>query len=117
LYWEDVDFGYRLRRNGWRLAVAGKAVVLHKENGSTAGKAELRDRYSTASCLRFLRQWAPVPSVSMGLFLASRFGKRAITGQLRRMSGVYLGARDYYSRPAESRRDVATENVDETKRI
>jgi GT2 family glycosyltransferase len=98
LYWEDVDFGFRLRHAGWKLAVASKAMVLHRSNASTAGNALVRDRYSTASCLRFLRTWSPVPNVAKAFFLANRLAKRLATGQLGRLRGVYRGMLDYRGR-------------------
>ncbi len=31
LYWEDADYCFRIRRAGWRLAVAGNSTVWHEE--------------------------------------------------------------------------------------
>jgi GT2 family glycosyltransferase len=94
LYWEDADFGFRLRSKGWRLAVAPDSVVLHKENASTAGNAALRDRYSRASCLRFLKLWSPVPSLASIIFLGNRLAKRVLRGQFDRVGAVIDGIRD-----------------------
>lgn len=94
LYWEDADFGFRLRHEGWKLAVASDAVVLHKENGSTAGNSPVRDRHSTASCLRFLHAWSPTPSLASAIFLFNRLARRVLLGQFRRVGAVLKGIRD-----------------------
>lgn len=36
-YWEDVDWGVRCRRGGWRLAVDPAAVVRHRMGGTLGG--------------------------------------------------------------------------------
>jgi hypothetical protein len=106
LYWEDADFSFRLRHNGWKLAVAGDAVVLHKENASTVGQSPLRDRYSTASCLRFLRRWSPHPQVASAVFLMNRLSKRVTTGQFSRLAGVMRGLRDARTLPLGGRTEA-----------
>lgn len=95
LYWEDVEFSCRLRSQGWRLGVAPSAVVRHKENASTAGNSALRDRYYTASGIRFLRAYSPVPCLSVLAFLCKRLAKRLFTGQRRRLASVIRGMQDY----------------------
>jgi GT2 family glycosyltransferase len=83
LYWEDIEFGFRLRRNGWRLAVASDSRVIHKENGSTEGNRSILTRYSTVSAMRFLIDYSPLSGVSAMLFLTMRVTRRIFTGHVK----------------------------------
>ena len=58
LYWEDADFGLRARRAGWRLAVAGDAVVYHKEGGTASGGERLPSLLAETEHLRSLVRFA-----------------------------------------------------------
>lgn len=95
LYWEDVDFGFRLRQRGWKLAVAPGSIVQHKGGASSSGNHSAVDRYFTTSGLRFLAAHSSVPWLSPALFVASRLAKRTLHGQPRRASAVVAGLRDY----------------------
>ncbi len=95
LYYEDVEFSCRLRRHGWNLAVAPAARIYHKENASTASNSITRDRYSTASGIRFLRAHSPVPWLAVTVFLSNRMGKRLLTCRLGRLLGVVRGIGDH----------------------
>lgn len=97
LYWEDIEFSFRLRKHGWKLGVAPLAHVYHRESASTSDNLPLRDRYSTASALRFLCAYSPVPQLSATIFLFNRLGKRLLTGRLRRLLSVGRGVRYYLS--------------------
>jgi GT2 family glycosyltransferase len=107
LYWEDVDFGLRLRRAGWKLGVAPKAIVPHRGNASTADSPHIRDRYFTASGLRFLDQWSPYSPLAKVLFLSSRVMNRLIRGDMKGLAGVLNGAKDH--RAGRSLNDRFTE--------
>lgn len=95
LYWEDVEFCFRMRRHGWSLAVAPKAMVLHKVNASTAKNPSVVERYFTTSALRFLAEYSPLPPVSVVCFLALRMLNRALRGRASRIVEVCKGIEDY----------------------
>jgi hypothetical protein len=95
LYWEDTEFCLRLRKKGWRLAVAPDSRVLHRVSGSTGGNRIALDRYHTASGLRILQLHSPAPRLASFLFLAIRFGRRALRFQFARCWSVWLGILDY----------------------
>lgn len=95
LYWEDAEFGFRLRKNGWRLAVAGDSRVVHKENGSTGGNGVLLTRYSTASAMRFLSDYSPLSRLSALLFFVGRLAQRLLTGRLGEMIPVIQAGHVY----------------------
>jgi GT2 family glycosyltransferase len=95
LYWEDVDLAFRLRARGWRLGVAANSSVLHKENASTGGDRNVVARHSTASGLRFLSKYSPLPWLSIPLFICMRAARRLSSGQIRDIGSVTAGLRDY----------------------
>jgi GT2 family glycosyltransferase len=98
LYWEDTEFGFRVRRNGWKLAVCRESIVLHKEGGSTVRNYPLLDRYYTCAGLRFLAQYAPAPALSAVLFAGMRLSRRLLRGEWARMRAVLRGIGDYLGR-------------------
>jgi GT2 family glycosyltransferase len=63
LYWEDVDLCFRLRRHGWRLAVAEHGSVRHRENGSLSRADPVRHFHFTVSTKRFFRKYSQLPAV------------------------------------------------------
>jgi GT2 family glycosyltransferase len=104
LYWEDVDLAFRLRARGWQLGVAADSSVLHKENASTGGNRNVVARHSTASGIRFLSKYSPLPWLSIPLFICMRAVRRLSIGQVRDIGSVTAGVRDYL-RSDRRRRD------------
>jgi GT2 family glycosyltransferase len=98
LYWEDAEFGFRVRRGGWKLAVCRESIVLHKEGGSTVRNYALLDRYYTCAGLRFLSLHAPMPTLSAVLFAGMRLLRRLLRGEWTRMRAVMRGIGDYRRR-------------------
>jgi GT2 family glycosyltransferase len=98
LYYEDADLCFRLRKNGWNLGVARDAIVLHKVNASTGKKSSPTDRHFTASAIRFLSQYSPVPLLAAFLFLFRRVLHRTLAGRLEAIRNVWLGVQDYRNR-------------------
>ena len=104
LYLEETELCLRLRKKGWRLAAAPNSRIWHKVNGSTGGNPYKLDRLTTASKLRILKLHAPVPALTMLVYLLLRFGKRLIRFQFSRMAPVFAGIRDYLAmRPIKQR--------------
>lgn len=95
MYWEDTDLGFRLRKAGWRLAVAPDSKIWHKQSASLGLGNPLLDEYATRSCVRFLRRHAPMASVSIVLMLVRMVVKRILVGRPDRLKAVvraYLSA-------------------------
>lgn len=95
MYWEDVDLCTRLRRAGWRLAVAGRAVVYHRASGTAGAGSDAQTRMMNASAVRYCRKHTPLrgwPAIVTGIGL--RVGKRVLTGRWRSAVMVLRGARD-----------------------
>jgi len=78
MYWEDTDLCFRIRRAGWRLAVAEKAILLHKENASSGAKSTRFDYYVTLNGIRFLRKFAPCPPFAIFMMIFARAFRRFI---------------------------------------
>ncbi|WP_428384690.1 glycosyltransferase family 2 protein [Nevskia ramosa] len=56
MYWEDVDLGFRIRQNNWKICVAEKSILLHKESASLGRKSPLLTRYLNQSAIIFFRK-------------------------------------------------------------
>jgi GT2 family glycosyltransferase len=93
MYWEDADYGFRLRRSGWRLAVAADSKVWHKEQGSVGKKSVLMDAYFNRSAVRFFRKHASLPLVPVGFSLTQRFARWVLMGDLARVGAVWTAVR------------------------
>lgn len=53
MYWEDADLCFRLIRNGWKIKVAERSKVLHKESASLKDNNQLLIRYFNQSAIMF----------------------------------------------------------------
>jgi GT2 family glycosyltransferase len=56
MYWEDTDLCFRLRKDGWKLAVAENAKISHKMCGSTGRGSPLMHEHKLNSYVRFFRK-------------------------------------------------------------
>lgn len=92
MYWEDADCCFRLRRAGWRLAVAGQSKVWHKGSASVGWGSAKMDTYFNASAARFFQKHSRMPGVPLWTGVALRLAKRAIVGDWDRVRAVWVGA-------------------------
>ena len=81
MYWEDADLGFRLRKGGYRTAVAPGARVLHEEHGSGSNAGGLAFMFHESE-VRFLRKHAPVPLVPILVSAVLRMARRLSKGEL-----------------------------------
>jgi GT2 family glycosyltransferase len=58
LYWEDVDWCFRARQLGYRLAYAPSAIVWHKVNASTSKIAGKKTYYWARGLIYFIKRFA-----------------------------------------------------------
>lgn len=91
MYWEDTDFGLRLRKRGYELSVSPNSVVFHAEMGSIGGPSPTFDFLFTASLVRFLQKHSFVPILSIVVSVAGRLMKRIIRGEFSRFKAVVAG--------------------------
>jgi GT2 family glycosyltransferase len=93
MYWEDADYCFRLRRAGWKLAVAGDSKVWHKGSASVGPKSARMDAYFNASAARFFHAHAPVPAFTLWTGVALRILKRIFAGDWDRARAVWQSVR------------------------
>nr|WP_163056277.1 glycosyltransferase family 2 protein [Acidithiobacillus ferrooxidans] len=97
MYWEDTDLSFRLRRAGWRLAVADQSIILHREHAATGKGSPLLDYYFSESAVRFFRRHAPIAAWPIAIGALGRLVKRVLRGNLpgfvSTLRGTYAGLR------------------------
>ncbi|MBU1274610.1 MAG: glycosyltransferase family 2 protein [Proteobacteria bacterium] len=91
LYWEDADLCWRLRREGWRLAVAQDSLVEHRPSSGLAGDERAWHRLYTGGSVRFFRKHAPLPWLAVALSAGGRLARRAAQGRWSAVSGIWQG--------------------------
>jgi len=91
MYWEDTDYGFRLLKDGWRLAAAPESTVWHRES-AVPGKSERLDFNFNASAVRFFKKHSPLPIVPILIGVGGRFAKRVLHRNWARAWAVARGA-------------------------
>lgn len=95
MYCDDSDLGIRLHRAGYELAVAEDTAILHKEGASSPKRSPLIDRFATTSGMRLLRRHAPLPVISISVFLMLRIANRIRRREWENLSAVCKGIQVY----------------------
>ncbi len=78
MYWDETDLCFRLRKSGWKLAVATASKVWHKESASLGKQNPLLYAYFNASAVRFFSRYAPIPIIPIVIGLCGRLVKRIL---------------------------------------
>jgi len=91
-YWEDSDYCFRLRKAGWRLAVAGNSRIWHRGTATMEKKCERVDLLLNRSAVRFFNKHASIPFIPVWVGVALRIAKRAMAGDWKRVRAVWAGA-------------------------
>lgn len=92
MYWEDTDYGFRLRKAGWRLAVAADSRVWHSGSSVPSEKNPLHDAYFNASAVRFFKKHYPLSLILVLVGVGGRFFKRLVRRDWKRAKAVLRGA-------------------------
>ncbi len=97
LYWEETDWCYRAKNQGYEMLVCTSAVCYDKIS-STIGKGFLADYYYTRNGLLFVSRYKSkkIPIVLFSAFL--RLLKRLLSGNWERSKGVYSGILTFLNR-------------------
>jgi GT2 family glycosyltransferase len=93
MYWEDADYCFRLRRAGFRLAVAPESKIWHKEQGSVGKKSVPLDVYFNQSAVRFFAKHASFPVIPVAASVTRRLARWALMGDWPRFRAVWSGIR------------------------
>lgn len=91
LYWEDAELSFRLRRAGWKLAVAERSRVTHFRDYSRQFQSEVFDRIFTSSSVRFFRLHCRFWPLPVGVSVTGRFLRRAIDRRWRNARATLNG--------------------------
>lgn len=93
MYWEDADYGFRVRKAGWKLAVAPESKVWHKEFGSVGGISPALAEYYNASAVLFFTKHSSIPFVPIIIGVGGRMMKRIVVHrEWERTKAVWRGA-------------------------
>jgi GT2 family glycosyltransferase len=96
MYYEDPDFGVRMADSKWTIAVAEDTAVLHKEGASAGGvRTPFMEQTTTVAGLKFLRRHAPVPLISMPLFVVLKLANRTRRGEWAALQAVIRAIPEY----------------------
>ncbi len=93
MYFEDADLCFRLRRRGWRLAVAGDAKVWHRVSATAGKKSVLSDVAFTRSAIRFFQRNSPAPLISIWVGAVHRIARRALKRDWARVRATWTGVK------------------------
>lgn len=91
LYWEDTEICFRLRREGWRLAVAGDSKVWHKVSATSGKKSVRLDAIISRSAVRFFERNSPTPLISIAASVFLRTARRVLAGNWTSVRQVWTG--------------------------
>lgn len=91
LYWEDADLSWRLRKAGWRLAVAPDSVVEHQPSTGLGDNEEAWHRLYTYGSVRFFTKHARLPWLPVALSSGARLARRAAQGRWQAAAGIWQG--------------------------
>jgi len=93
MYWEDADLSFRLRKAGWKLAVASNSYVLHKENATLGRRSAAQNTYNQRSSIIFYRKHSPIPIIPITVGLLARITKRILQRDWQRAKDLILSFR------------------------
>ena len=88
MYWEDTDLGIRIGKMGYKLAVAPKSHIWHKESASLGRTNPRLDYYFTSSSIRFFRKHSGIPLIPIGISLGGRLAKRIFSWKWRNVGEI-----------------------------
>ncbi|MGD8375000.1 MAG: glycosyltransferase family 2 protein [Acidobacteriota bacterium] len=99
-FWDDTDLGFRLRRGGWRLAVAADAVVRHRESATIGPRTADRARLFADGMVRFFRRHARLPLLPATGGLVQQLARAVWHGSGRQWAGTWRGWFEGWRDPA-----------------
>jgi len=92
MYYEDVDFCYRAKKNGIKLAVAEKSHIWHIGSASTKGEvSSVKDTYAAKSCVIFFRKYGRFSYLPAIIAMSVRSVRRVLYGQFNCVLAISKG--------------------------
>jgi GT2 family glycosyltransferase len=92
LYWEDADLCYRIRKAGYRLAVAADAKLLHLESATLRMNSPLQLYHSARSTRCFFSRHSTVSIFPVAISLSLRVAKRLVRGRWNEAAALLRGS-------------------------
>lgn len=92
LYWEDADLCYRIRKAGYRLAVAADAKLIHLESATLSMNSQLQLYHSARSSVRFFFRHSRVPLIPLTISLSLRVAKRLARNRWNEAAALLKGS-------------------------
>lgn len=92
MYWEDVDLCCRLRKAGWKLAVANDSKIFHKKSASVGNNSPLLDYYYNSSAIRFYLKNYKNPFIPILVGTSGRLLKRLLSRDKNRIVSTLKGS-------------------------
>jgi len=99
IYYEELDFGTRLRRAGWRVHYAAESVVWHKESVTVGKASPFKTYFQTRNRVLYLRRHASGRRRALalarlvGLVAPVHIARHALAGQWEHARAVIRGLR------------------------
>jgi GT2 family glycosyltransferase len=93
-FFEDVDWCFRARQQGWRLGVSENGLVRHQRSSTIGQLPRLRAAYYRRSYIRFLRQYSKAPAFVAFLTTAYRLLADGLRGRWAAFAGTLDGWRE-----------------------
>jgi GT2 family glycosyltransferase len=97
LYWEETEWCYRAKKQGYKMLVCPTAICYDKIS-ATIGKSFLADYYYTRNGLLFVSRFKKDKIKTAIFYAVLRLLKRLFQGQWSRTKGVYQGILEFLNR-------------------
>lgn len=94
LYWDDADFGTRVRKAGWKLGVAESSRIWHKESATTQKRSPSMEYHFSRSMVRFFKKHYRGSAWPVTVGIGGQWAKRALQGDFKRCAAVWKGWRE-----------------------
>ena len=99
IYFEDVDYGIRMRRAGWRLGYAPDAELWHRGSATTDRRGPMSDYYLSTSALRLTWKHRPALLPTVLAYSVYRWvAPKVVRRQWDRLHAVGDAYRDFFAR-------------------
>ena len=98
-FFEDADYGLRVKRAGWRLAVVDGTPLFHHGSSTIARLAELQSRTYRMGHIRYLRKHGVLPLLSAMLPFVGRLAQDLIARNKASLRGSWNGWTQAWAQP------------------
>jgi GT2 family glycosyltransferase len=103
LYWEDVDLSFRIRKEGYELALIPQARIYHKVSKSFTGISPIAYYYTVRNNLLFMSQHGKTPRLRAVRYISGWRLWRGVRGMVQRnpsdasmLAPTLLAIRDHF---------------------